>query len=152
VERLRGQDVHEISVVIAERKKAVRASYGHLLKPERDILVIGEAGTKQEVIESLKQRPRILLLDWEILTVKGNPLLPLIKQYSPQTKVILLTKQISPRRILQALSEGARGYLERAFVHTSLVKAVRAVDGGETWVPRALVPLLLDMLSRITLP
>ena len=142
----------EISVVIADQKKATRASYLKQLEPEKGIRVVGEAGGKRELVKALKLKPRILLLDWKIVALKGSPLLPLVRRHSPQTKVILLTSRVNPVRLVQALSQGAQGYVERTLVRNSLVKAVRLVDGGEVWVSRALVPLLVAVLSRLALP
>jgi DNA-binding NarL/FixJ family response regulator len=143
--------VSAISVVIADQKKATRISYLKQLQPERGIRVVGQAGTRSEVVEAMKLRPRILLLDWKMFVVSGGSLLPLVRQQSPHTKIILLTSRASPTRIVEALSQGARGYLRRALARAFLVKAVRVVDSGEVWVPRTMVPLLLTLLSRLGL-
>ncbi|MGH7231075.1 MAG: response regulator [Nitrospiraceae bacterium] len=141
-----------ISVVIADPRKATRTSYSKQLHPEKGIQVVAEVGTEREMVEALKLRPRILLLDGRMFGLSEVPLLPLIRRYSPQTKVILLTGRIGPLRLVHALAGGVRGYLERALARSVLAKAVRMVDKGEVWVSRAVVPLLVSVLSRITLP
>lgn len=144
--------MNHISVVIADSKKATRTSYLKQLQPEKGIQVVAEVGTRRAVVNALKLRPRILLLDWKMVGLDEVPLLPLIRRYSPQTKVILLTSRIGSLRLVHALSHGARGYLEQTLARTSLAKAVRLVDDGEVWVSRTMVPLLVAMLGRVTLP
>jgi DNA-binding NarL/FixJ family response regulator len=143
--------VNVISVVIADSKKAARASYLKQLEQERGIHVIGEAGTKREVMKALRLKPRILLLDWKIVAMRETLLLPIVRRHSPETQVILLASRIPPMRLIQAMAHGVRGHLERAHARSLLIKAVQVVDGEEAWVSRAMVPLLLTSLRRVAL-
>ena len=144
--------MRDICVVIADPQKATRTSYLTKLRPEKGIQVVAEVGTRREVVETLKLKPRILLLDWKMLAYGEASLLLLVKKYSPQTRVILLTGRADPMRVIHAFSNGARGYLKRTPVQPSLAKAVRLVDAGEVWVPRAMVPILIAVLTRMALP
>lgn len=139
-----------VTVVIAHRKKASRARCLRLLRHEQGIRVVGEARTLIEVIAAAKRKPRILLLDLSLSKGDGVELLPILRQDSPRTRVILLTDRTSEARILDALSQGVRGYLEKKFLRTFLPKAVRLVDAGGAWVPRKLVAKILNRLVRLT--
>ena len=81
---------------------------------------------------------------------RGCPLIPALRQKSPQTKVILLTDGASEARTLEALAHGARGYLDKALLTTFLARAVRVVDAGEAWVPRKMVARIMDRLAGLT--
>jgi DNA-binding NarL/FixJ family response regulator len=63
--------------------------------------------------------------------------------------VILIGERTSRRRLLDALSLGARGYLRRAVMRALLPKAVRVVGQGDVWVPRTIVSTLLTAVGRI---
>jgi two-component system nitrate/nitrite response regulator NarL len=139
-----------ITVVIADREKASRAACLRLLGPEKGIRVVGEARSGLEAIAAAKLTPRILLLDVHMAAGNGLTLLRLLRQKSPRTKVILLTRRASEARILDALSHGARGYLDKKVLRAFLPKAVRVVDAGQAWVPREMVAKLLDRLARLT--
>lgn len=139
-----------VTVVIAHRQKASRARCLRLLRSERGIRVVGEARTPIEVMAAAKRNPRILLLDLSLSKGEGVELLPILRQERPRTRVILLTDRASEARILDALSQGVRGYLEKRFLRTFLPKAVRSVDAGDAWVPRKLVAKILDRLVRLT--
>lgn len=140
-----------ISVVVADQQKILRGSYVKQLLPEAGITVIGQATTSYEVIKALKLKPHVLLLDWEISSIHGVSILPLVRHQSPGTMVILLGERTSRRRLLDALSLGARGYLRRAVVRALLPKAVRVVGQGDVWVPRTIVSTLLTAVGRISL-
>jgi DNA-binding NarL/FixJ family response regulator len=141
--------VDTISVVIADTKQAARAAYLRPHRRERGIRVIGEAGTKDEVIRILKCKPRILLLDWRLVALGGTRLLPLIRRHSPDTQIILLISRLSPARLIDVLSGGVRGYVSRALADQALVKAVRAVDSGQPWISRSMVSLLVAVANRL---
>lgn len=142
----------QITVVIAERQHADRAACLRLLEAESGIRVVGEAKSGLEAITSTGHlRPRILLLDLALTRAQGSPLIPALRQKSPQTKVILLTDGASEARTLEALAHGARGYLDRALLTTFLARAVRVVDAGEAWVPRKMVTRIMDRLASLTI-
>ena len=73
-----------------------------------------------------------------------------LRQESPRSKVILLTRRVSEKTILEALAHGARGYLKESAMSTFLPKAVRLVDAGEAWVRRKMVAKIIDRLARHT--
>ena len=82
-----------ISIVVADQQKTLRSSYTKQLLPEAGIAVIGQAATSYEVIKSLKLKPHVLLLDWEISSIRGVSILPLVRHQSPGTMVILIGEQ-----------------------------------------------------------
>ncbi len=140
-----------ITVLIADDRETRRAFCLNLLQPEKGIQVLGEVQSDLEAITAtVKLKPRILLLSINLLKGKDNPLLLTLRQKSPQTSVILLTRLAPEARILEALSHGARGYLEEKVLSIFLPKAVRCVDAGEAWVPRKMVARIIDRLARLT--
>ena len=80
---------------------------------------------------------------------RGLPLLPILRRSSPDTKVIVLTGQSSVAALLDALSNGAVGYLNRRRLRAFLSKAVRKVADGEAWVPRSVLPKIIERLSQL---
>ena len=128
-----------ITVVIADHRQARRAACLRLLAPIEGIRVVGQARSGLGAIAATELKPRILLLDLTLARGMGTSLLPLIRQRSPDTKVILLVVCTSEALIIEALSHGAPGYLDERSLYVFLEKAVRVVDAGEAWVPRRIV-------------
>jgi len=95
-------------------------------------------------------KPNILLINLDFLEGKEIAQLYVLRHKSPQTKVIVLVSRAPETRILEALSYGARGYIEEKVLGTFLAKAVRCVDAGEAWVPRKMVAKIIERLARMT--
>ena len=142
-----------ITVVLADSEKARRAGCRRLLQPEPGIQVVGEVRSGLAAIAAAGDlQPHILLLSLSVSRGNGVALLPVLRQKSPRTKVILLTRRASQGRILEALSRGARGYLDEKGLRAFLPKAVRSVDAGEAWVPRKMVVKIMRRLRRLRAP
>ena len=140
-----------ITVAIVHPEKASREACLRFLEPEKRIRVVAEARNSLEAIAvTTRGKPRVLLLDLDSFSANGSALLPVLRQKSPHTKVILLTRNTPKSRILEGLSHGASGFLERKALCTFLPKAVRAIDAGEAWVPRKMVAQLVDRLVGLT--
>lgn len=115
------------------------------------IRVVGTARDAEDAVAGAALKPHVLLFDLGMNQKNNIPALMLIRTKRPHTKVILLTGRASDAQILEGISLGARGYLESSLVRRFVVKAVRAVNGGESWVPRAMVAKIIDRLARFNL-
>lgn len=108
-------------------------------------------GVAKEAFEAIAASaiatPRILLLDLSLINKWGPLLLSTVRRKSPQTKVILLTDAACERQLVDALSQGAFGYVENNVVSAFLLKAVTAVHAGEAWVSRAMVVKIVNRLT-----
>ena len=138
-----------ITVVLAAEPRD-RALCRSILEPAGGIAVVADVEVGEAALAAVARlRPHMLLLDLQRLRLDALAALPRIRLQSPRTRVILLTSRRTPTAlILEGLRRGARGYLDRAALRPFLVKAVRAVDGGEAWVPRQMVSRILDQLVR----
>jgi len=140
-----------ITVIVAGHKKSGRAACLRLLQPEKGIRVVGEARSGLEAIAAgARLKTRILLFHLDLFKGKKINLLWALRQKSPRTKVILLTCRVPEKPILEALSHGARGYIQEKNFSTFLPKAVRRVDAGEAWVSRKMVAKIINRLAWLT--
>src|SRR5437762_9646868 len=132
------------------REDVCRATYQHILESEKDIQIVREVHSGNEALQAaMKFRPDILVLDWNLLGVNVSSLLPSLIEAVAKTKTILLTRRSSAQRILNALSYGAHGYIAQTSLQAFLVKAVRIVCAGESWVPRKMLGKILEQLVAL---
>lgn len=138
-----------ITVMIADDERQRVRTCLRLLKVASGIRVVGKASTARDAIAAASLRPHVLLFDLKM--ARGNGVSPLLvlKAKSPRTKIILLTGRASETQILRVIAHGARGYLGAKLLPRFLVKAVRAVDAGESWVSRTMVTKIIDQLARL---
>jgi DNA-binding NarL/FixJ family response regulator len=138
-----------ITVVVADEEKERRAACLRILEPEKGIRVVGQAGTVAETLRSARLGPRILLLDSRLAMGTRVVVMPVFRRHSPGTKVIVLTGQTSRMALLEILSHGADGYLNRRLLRAFLPKAIHKVDQGEPWVSRKMLPRIIENLLRL---
>jgi DNA-binding NarL/FixJ family response regulator len=142
-----------ISVVIADRQRSSRYLSRNTLQSEKGIAVVGVARNGLEAMMAADGiKPRILVINSNLLREKGDPLLRTLRQISPKTKMILLTRHASETAILEALCIGARGYLKEADISAFLPQAVRQVEAGEAWVTRKMELKIVDRLALHAAP
>ena len=142
-----------ITVVIADRQKTSRSLSMNTLQSEKGIAVVGVARNGLEAMTAAGRiKPRILLLNSNLLRGKGDQLLRALRQKSPKTKMILLTRCATETPILEALSIGVRGYLKEIDISAFLPQAVRQVEAGEAWVPRKMELKIVDHLALHAAP
>jgi DNA-binding NarL/FixJ family response regulator len=138
-----------ITVVVGDTDKRRLGTCVRLLRAARGITVVATAGAVRDTIGTVVQQPDLLLLDLKMTRADDAATIPLVRTKSPHTQIILLTGRASDGQVLAAISQGARGYLDAKLLRPFLVKAVRAVAAGESWVSRAMVGKLIDQLARL---
>lgn len=135
-------------MVVADEEKDRRAACLSILAGEKGIRVVAQAGTAAETLEAARLAPRILLIDDRLAVGSSVVLVAIFRRSSPDTKVIVLTGRSSRAALLEALENGARGYLNRRHLRVFLAKMVRKVDEGQAWVPRMILPGIIESLTR----
>ena len=135
----------EIRIVIVEDHGLFRECLHMIFASEDNLAVVGEAGNGIQAVEVIeKLHPDVVLLDIKIPGLSGIELLPLIRQKSPRSKVLMLTGKDDEDTILTALKAGAKGYLSKDTTSGCLIKAIKIVHEGDVWVQRRLVSLIVD--------
>lgn len=94
-------------------------------------------------------QPDILVIDLALPGLRGVRGLRNIQRLSPSTRIVVLSETPTEREGLFALKAGARGYCTRSIDCEHLEKAVAAVQKGEIWAPRNLVPRLIAELRSL---
>jgi DNA-binding NarL/FixJ family response regulator len=124
-----------ISVVLADDHPVVRRGLRVLLEAEPDIRVAGEAGDGLETLKAVETlQPHILILDLMMPGVGGLEVTRQVAQRSPTTRVIVLSMYASEAYVLEALRNGAKGYVVKDALAGELVRAVREVVAGHRYL------------------
>lgn len=129
-----------IRIIIADDHRLFSDGLRMILEHDEMMDVICSAKNGKEAISMVsEQKPDILLLDIRMQKMDGLNALPVIRKKSPDTKALILTDACVEEDVLEALKEGAKGYLSKNEGHSSLIKAVKAVCAGEMWLDRKLM-------------
>ena len=98
-----------------------------------DFEVVGTADTKSEIIRKLKELvPDVILLDIQMDTATtGLDLIPYIKSYYPDTKIIMLTVNEQRDVIFKAMELGADNYILKTNDIPKIVEIVTRTCKGD---------------------
>ncbi len=124
-----------VRLLLADDHQLVRQGVKALLETESDFSVIGEASDGTEAVamaESLK--PDVLVIDAAMPGLNGLEATKQVKQRLPDTKVLVLSMHATEGYVLQALRNGADGYVLKDESATLLVQAVRDVLAGRRYL------------------
>ena len=87
-------------------------------------------------------RSDVILLDEHAISEDGAELVREVHESFPFVRLLLIMEKSSKNKIMEALSMGITGVMERANILASIRKAIPVLYSGETWVSRGLVKSL----------
>ena len=121
-----------IKVIVADDHALVREGITRVLASSDRIELVGEAETGDQAWLLIKDlAPDVALLDIRMPSMTGIDIIRSINTAKLATKSLILTNYDNPDYILEAISEGAHGYILKAIDPNSLIKSVIAVYEGE---------------------
>jgi DNA-binding NarL/FixJ family response regulator len=133
-----------IRIFIADDHAVVREGLKHILSEMPDVLVAGEAGNGQEVLEKVGRKEYdLILLDIAMPGRDGLEILKDLKLQKPKLPVLILSMFPEEQYALRALKSGASGYLTKDSIPDELIKAVRKVLKGGKYVSSSFSDKLL---------
>ena len=122
----------KINVVVADDHGLIRDGIQAMLKYEDDIEIVAEAENGLDAtIQVEHKKPDIVLMDIMMPEMNGIEAMKKIKEGSPDSKIILMSMEISEEFISEALEYGVSGYLPKDVRKKTLVSAIEKVHEGE---------------------
>lgn len=124
-----------ISVVVTDDHTLLREGITILLKAQIDLEVVGEAKDGVEAVETVRAtHPDVLLLDIAMPRMGGLDTIELVRQASPDTRIIILSRYEKEAYVHQALNAGALGYVVKGAPSSELLEAIRTVAKGKFYL------------------
>jgi DNA-binding NarL/FixJ family response regulator len=134
--------------MIADDQTLMRDGLQTILQLEDDIEVVAAAENGEEACRLAQQhRPDIVLMDIRMPVMNGIEAVKRIRETVPDTKVLVLTTFDEDDYILEALMNGAVGFLLKDIPTDKLLQAVRDAARGEIMLPSSIAVKLAARIA-----
>lgn len=139
----------KISLMIADDHVLMRQGLKQLLELEEDIAVIAQSGDGEETVKkALEYNPDVILLDINMPSMNGIEVLRRLKDLGTMSKIIMLTIHQDKEYLFETMKIGADGYVLKDSDADSLIKAIRDVNMGKTYIQPSIASMLVEGLEE----
>ena len=141
-----------IRVLVADDHAVVRSGIVGILNAQADMKVVSDANNGADAVEMfLVHKPDVALIDLQMPVLDGVQVVEQIKSKDPDALLIILTTYDTDDDIERSLKAGAKAYLLKDVEPKDLVRCVRDVCAGKTFVAPAVAAKLANRLTRVQL-
>ena len=108
---------------------------GKIFASEKDLEVVAQTDTLQATLSAVSNTPAdIVLFEAGVSPNPPEAISDVIRRAQPDVKVIIVAHRIGEEETVDYLRRGVRGILTRSVSPDLLVRCVRKVAAGETWL------------------
>jgi DNA-binding NarL/FixJ family response regulator len=124
-----------VRILVVDDFELFRQIVVELLQKRPELQVVGEASDGLEALQRAAElRPDLILLDIGLPSLNGIEVARQMRSLVPESKIIFLTQESSADVVEEALSLGARGFVQKMRARGDVFAAVEAVLSGMTFV------------------
>jgi DNA-binding NarL/FixJ family response regulator len=134
-------------ILLADDHTLVVEGFRKLLEPEFEIVGVATDG-RALLGAALREKPDVIILDIGMPLLSGIDAGRELKRLLPRTRLIVLTMNEDPDIAREALRQWASAYLVKKSAGTELLRAVREVLKGKSYVAPRLAQKLMDEFVR----
>jgi len=141
--------VAKISILLADDHETVREGLKAILGAEPDLDVVAEAADGESAVTRAEAlHPDIVVMDISMPVLNGLQATAAIKKSCPQTRVLVLTRHADQGYLQQLLDAGASGYVLKQSRAAELLRAIRALASGWTYLDPAVTATVVGGFAR----
>ena len=123
-----------IRVVLADSQGIYRVGIRRILALEDDIRLVAQASSLEHLRVAIVRNPTdVVLAEGELLT--GSPgSIAELQRIAPDIKLIVQTASVNEDQTVELYRRGIRGIISRSISPDLLVRCIRCINSGETWI------------------
>lgn len=142
---------HKIRVLLADDQSILADGIRSVLSSCEDIEVVGIASDGFEALDLLEKcLPDVILMDIRMPNMNGVIATQEVKRRHPEVKVLILTTFDDSDYILNAINNGASGYLLKDTSSAALIDAIKNAYAGDTILPAKIARRIADAARMVT--
>ena len=135
----------KIRIILADDHPVVRDGLKGMIASQQDLSVVGEAGNGEELLSLAGKVPAdVALVDLRMPVLDGVSAIALLRECSPDLRVLVLTTYDTDADIRRAVEAGATGYVLKDAPREELFRAIRQTARGDSYLSPAVASRLVD--------
>jgi len=137
-------DKAALRIILADSQAIYRVGMRKVFGLEEDLRVVAQVDRLENLHGALERHPaEILLIESTLITGVANAI-PEIMRIAPEIKVIVQTAGADEANTVELYRRGVRGIIPRSISPDLLVKCVRKIGAGETWIDNQSVNWVIE--------
>jgi two-component system nitrate/nitrite response regulator NarL len=133
-----------IRIVLADSENIYRVGIQKIFALEDDIRVIAQVETLAGLLSAIQRFPTdVVLLDCKLIGGTVDAIPELVRR-APKLKIIVPSAQNDESNTVELYRQGVQGIIPRSISPDMLVKCVRRIAAGETWIDNQSVNWVTD--------
>ena len=142
--------MQKIKVLIADDQTILAEGIKSVLETDESLEIVGLAFDGFDALEKMKTTsPDVVLMDIRMPNMNGVVATQRIKTEYPDVKVVILTTFDDSDYILNAINNGASGYLLKDIGGAALIDAVKNAYNGDTILPSKIAKRITDAAKNV---
>ncbi len=138
-----------IRILIVDDHAVVRKGLVMVLRQEEDFEVVGDAQNGRAGLEAAqKLNPDIALIDLVMPEMDGQEMALALRMSHPKIKIMMLTGTEVDDRIYDLVAAGVEGYVLKKIEPGELVRAIRSVINGESYLHPDVMKKVLNRMQN----
>lgn len=122
-------------VIVADSEAIFRVGMAKIFALEKDLEVIAQTDSLQQTLSVASNTPAdVILFEAGLSPNPADAVSEVIRRTQPGTKIIVIAHYTGEEETVDYLRRGVRGILTRSVSPDLLVRCVRKVVAGETWL------------------
>jgi two-component system, NarL family, nitrate/nitrite response regulator NarL len=133
-----------IRIILADSQAIYRVGMRKVFAIEDDLRVVAQVDRMENLHAALERHPAdVLLLESNLIAGVANAI-PEIVRVAPEIKIIVQTAGADEANTVELYRRGVRGIIPRSISPDLLVKCVRKIGAGETWIDNQSVNWVIE--------
>ena len=140
----------QIRVLVVDDQRELAEEIGAILRTDSGLEFVGTAQDGFDALEKMSAlTPDVVLMDIRMPNMNGVVATQRIKTEYPDVKVVILTTFDDSDYILNAINNGASGYLLKDIGSNALISAIKNAHDGDTILPAKIARRITDAAKNV---
>lgn len=142
--------LNQVSIMLVDDHTLIRRGLKLLIEEVKEFKIVGESSNGEDAIKKARLiNPDIVIMDINMPILNGLESLKKMKELGIQSKVIILTAYPQKSNIITATKIGAKGYLLKDTSPDNLIKAIKEVHIGRSYIDNSVASILSNNINKI---